>query len=280
VDEIRGRNEHVRELVEHGSPLPCRDERCAVCYLTHYCDVLHPLQQRVARRNLPNLRVTLTPDAPPPDVAPYQRRLRKLWLRAPDPTEALAFPAPGVPEIWELARVDARHGVTPAAAGRRLERVLVASPEHLPGALALGATEVELALDRASLAWLHDQGDRLPPRLALGLRAPERLSDVVSEISALTDPRLRDLAARGVVLRGLPPCLGGPLHDPRRVAFVDLEVIDQGGRLDPDRQVEVYLREEYRVHSLRCASCALRPRCAGLHVNLVRAQGFGILTPR
>lgn len=299
VDEVRGRNEHVRELVERGQPLPCRDERCAVCYLTHYCDVLHPLQGRVAARNLPSLRVTLTPGASPPELGPWLRRLRRLWLRAPDPDVALALPAPGVPERWELARAPhgagapegglARVAAALAAAGRHLEQVMVASPEDLPGALALGPEEVELALDRASLAWLHgDRGrldalldpDRASPRLALRLRVPERLSDCVSEVPSLRDPSLAALAARGLPLRGLPPCLGGPSEDPHRVGFVDLEVIDAQGRLDPDRHVAVYLREDYRVHSLRCAACALRPRCGGLHVNLVRAQGFGVLVPR
>lgn len=283
IDEVRGRHEHVRMLVEDGEPLPCRDARCPVCHLAHYCDVLHPLQERVARRNLPNLRVTLRPGASVPDLAPYRRRLSRLWLRAPGPEEAIVFPDPGVPEIWDLeefpreATARARRALV--RRGRRLERVVCRRPDQLVAAVSLGAAEVELPLDRASVEWLHALGDAVPPGLALGLRVPERLSECLEVLPSMTDPRLRELGARGIPLRGLPPCLGGPDADRRRVAFVDLDLIDAQGRLDPDRHVVEYLREEYGVHSLRCEGCAKRRRCRGLAVNLVRAQGFGLLRP-
>lgn len=284
LDEVRGRHEHIQTLVEEGEPLPCRDARCADCYLAHYCDVLHPLQQRVANRNLPNLRVTLEPGAAPPDLAPYRRRLRRLWLRAPGLGEALAFPTPGVPETWELETLTdsaAREGAPALArAGRQLLKVLCRRPEEAAAAYSLGAAEVELALDRRALDWIEGLGDEVPPGLALRLHVPERLSECLSTLPSLSDPRLRVLADRGIPLRGLPPCLGGPLADLRRVPFVDFEVIDARGRLDPDKHVAVYQREAYHVHSLRCGACAVRARCRGLPVNLVRAQGFGLLRPR
>lgn len=286
ADEIRGREEHISRLVGHGEPLPCRDERCDDCYLVHYCDVLHGLQDRVARRNLPSLRITLAPDGSLPDLGPFRRRLRRLWVRASRPSEVLRLPAPGVPEIWELGEgtgdLDAAVAAALVASGRRVTRVVVPFPELLPSALALGADEVELVLCHRSLRWLDGLPGPggIPPQLALRLRVPERLSDCVSEVPPLTDPRLRALAGSGVPLRGVPPCLGGPRRDPRRVPFVDLEVIDAQGRLDPDRHVAVYLREEYRVYSLRCGACSLRRGCAGLPVNVARAQGFAMLTPR
>jgi pyruvate-formate lyase-activating enzyme len=285
IDEIRGRHEHVHALVEDGSPLPCRDARCADCYLAHYCDLLHPIAHRVARRNLPNLRVSLCgATAPSPDISPFLRRLKRLWLRAPGPREALSFPSPGVPEIWELESCssDSAREVGQAleVSGRRLERLLCPGPDEAVAAALLGAADLELPLDRKSLDWLWSLGDGAPGGISLGLGVPERLSECLSSIPSLTDPRLRALSERGVILRGLPPCLGGPLVDLRRVPFVDLEAIDQRGHLDPDRHVALYAREGYRVHSLRCGACSLRRRCAGLPVNLVRAQGFGMLVPR
>ena len=77
----------MTRLVETGTALPCRDERCDVCYLQHFCDVLHPLQQRVvpgvadvadhhglrrhARRGLEagELLTSWTSDAPVNDIA-------------------------------------------------------------------------------------------------------------------------------------------------------------------------------------------------------------------
>jgi MoaA/NifB/PqqE/SkfB family radical SAM enzyme len=294
-DEVRGRHEHLQQMVEHGSPLPCRDERCEVCYLRHFCDVLHPLQKQVARRELPRLRVTLAPDTPPPDLAPWTDGLRRLWIRAPDVPTALRLLPPGVPEIWELADWsgldDDAHRA--AVAARPLARAVARSPGDLarlsdrdrdrpviPG-------DRKLLLDDEGLAWLRAHlkdrdrdrdRDREPP-LALGLQTFETLEASAQRAPRLDDPTLATLREAGLRLEGLPPCLGGvaPREDPDD--FVDLGSLDEQGRLDPDRYVQRYIEEGYRVHAVRCADCVARRGCPGLHVNLVRAQGFGALDP-
>jgi len=288
VDEVRGRDEHMTLLVEDGEPLPCRDERCGECYLSHFCDQLHPLQTRVSERDLPALRVALTPGATPPDMTPYAKRMERLWIVAPDVDTALRLDASGASEIWELDSFEDL--VRPSAdqlralEQRRIERLVVADVDALAQALAADTGEVKLLLNRQTWAWVREHRDRLPPRLVLGVRVPERLSTCLEEMIDLTDPLLGELRQQGVPIEDLPPCLGGHLQaagepDLTAPAFVDRTVIDEAGRLDPDRFVKIYIRDAYRTQSLRCASCAHHARCPGLHVNLIRSQSFAVLKP-
>ncbi len=280
VDEVRGRHQHMTRLVEKGTALPCRDERCDVCYLQHFCDVLHPLQERVAARELPALRVTLAGGEQPPDLAEFADGLRQLWVVAPTASVALALPAPGVDEIWELGSVDDLEAMAAsgALAERRVRRLVVRAPEQIAPALAASIPEVKLLVDRAGWDWVCDHADVLPPGLVLGVRVPTRLSVCLETMIDLTDPRLGALAGRGTRIEDLPPCLGGTLPGDAP-GFVDREVIDAAGRLDPDRFVEVYIERRYRMQSQRCAGCVHHEVCPGLHINLIRAQGFSVLSP-
>ncbi len=277
VDEVRGRNEHMIRLVETGTPLPCRDERCDSCYLIHFCDRLHPLQERVASGDVDALRVTLTPGEPAPDLTRWASGLRHLWVCAPDAAGARALPVTATHEVWELDTVDGLSEGEPFGA-HGVQRLVVRRSEDVDAALASGVAEVKLLLDAVSFAWVLQQ-QRLSPRLVLGLDLPERLSAVRDHAIDLRHPRLRDLADAGVRLEDLPPCLGGTLAEDGAPWYLDLAALDDQGRLDPDRYVEQYIRREYRVQSLRCAQCAHHLRCPGLHVNLVRAQGFAVLEP-
>jgi hypothetical protein len=238
--------------------------------------VLHPLQARVAARDVPALRVTLDPGGPPPDLTPWAAGLTHLWIRAPDARAARGLPVTGAQEIWELAQTA---GLDGGLGDHRVARLVVRRPGDMEVALGTGVAEVKLLLDRPGWAWVRMHLDKLPPGLVLGMAVPERLSEVLAAALDLTDPALRALAPRGVRLEDLPPCLGGALPEAGAPDFVDLEVLDDAGRLDPDRFVTRYIQDRYRAHSLRCDACMHRRRCPGLHVNLIRAHGFAVLQP-
>lgn len=281
VDEVRGRHEHMTRLVETGTPLPCRDDRCDCCYLTHFCDRLHPLQERVSSGDLNALRVTLAPGEPVVDLALWTATLRHLWVCAPDAARARALPDLAVDEVWELETLAGLTGPGPQDdpfGGHRVRRLVVRRSEDVAPALATGVAEVKLLLDPESFDWVLAQ-ERLSPRLVLGMDPPERLSAVRDQAIDLRHPRLGELATEGVEIEDLPPCLGGSLEPDGAPWYVDVGAVDAEGRLDPDRYVEQYIRREYRVHSLRCTQCVHHLRCPGLHVNLVRAQGFAVLVP-
>lgn len=277
LDEVRGRHEHMIRLVETGTPLPCRDERCDCCYLIHFCDRLHPMQERVASGEVDALRVTVTATEPAGDLAPWTESLRHLWVCAPDAALARALPVTPAVEVWDLGTVTGLSDDHPFGA-HRVRRVVVRRGDDVASALASGVAQVKLLLDRQSYAWVLAQ-EHLSPRLVLGLEVDERLSAVRERTIDLRDPRLGDLHTKGVTIEDLPPCLGGALEVDGAPWYLDLEALDAQGRLDPDRYVEQYIRREYRVQSLRCARCVHHLSCPGLHVNLVRAQGFAVLDP-
>jgi MoaA/NifB/PqqE/SkfB family radical SAM enzyme len=281
LDEVRGRREHMTRLVETGTPLPCRDERCDCCYLIHFCDRLHPLQDRVASGDLDALRVTVSAGEPVRDLTPWTASLRHLWVCAPDAAQARALPVTSADEVWELGTVAGLTDGDPFGA-HRVRRLVVRRGEDVAPALATGVAQVKLLLGKESYAWVLAQqrlSPRQSPRLVLGIEVPERLSAVRERAIDLRDPGLREIAARGVTLEDLPPCLGGVLPVDGAPWYVDLAALDDRGRLDPDRYVEQYIRHEYCVKSLRCNQCVHHLRCPGLHVNLVRAQGFAVLEP-
>lgn len=277
VDEVRGRAEHMTRLVETDTPLPCRDERCDSCYLVHFCDRLHPLQQRAANGELDALRVTLEAGVVPPELGPFLPALRHLWVCAPNAASARALAVTSADVLWELDRLDMPSGDDPFG-DHRVRCLVVRRGEDVAAALATGVARVKLLLDRESFEWTLAQ-PALSDRLVLGVQVAERLSVVRARAIDLADPRLRELARRGVVIEDLPPCVGGTLPPPGAAWYVDAQALDSQGRLDPDRYVEQYIRREYHVQSLRCGDCVHERRCPGLHVNLVRAQGFGVLDP-
>ncbi len=277
VDEVRGRQEHMIRLVETGTPLPCRDERCDSCYLIHFCDRLHPLQERVQSGDVDALRVTLSPGDRAPDLRRWATSLRYLWVCAPDAAGPRALPVVAADEVWELDSVSGLTDGDPFGV-HDVRRVVVRRGEDAAKALASSVAQVKLLLDSESFAWVLAQ-QSLSPRLVLGFDPPERLSAVRDHAVDLRHQGLSDLAAQGVRIEDLPPCLGGTLEEDGAPWYLDLEALDAQGRLDPDRYVEQYIRREYRVQSLRCVRCVHHLRCGGLHVNLVRAQGFAVLKP-
>lgn len=95
-------------------------------------------------------------------------------------------------------------------------------------------------------------------------------------------PDLADVRAAqriGVVVTGLPPCLGGPEPGPRDWPAPDAGVVGPDGRIVLERFVSFFIRRLYRVKSLRCRGCRYDTACPGLHVNTARLWGLQVLTP-
>jgi hypothetical protein len=79
---------------------------------------------------------------------------------------------------------------------------------------------------------------------------------------------------------GLPACLvpGAVWIDDRPI--LDSRVFDaNSGRLDIRELSRFHVRERYRGKSVRCSDCRVDARCEGPHINMIRDQGLGMLTP-
>ncbi len=113
--------------------------------------------------------------------------------------------------------------------------------------------------------------------IAMRLPARETLQEARSAIPDLAD--VRRAQRLGIVVAGLPPCLGGPEPGPGDWPPPDPGVVGPDGRLGLERFVGFFIRRLYRVKSLRCRTCRHDATCPGLHVNTARLWGLRVLTP-
>lgn len=146
-------------------------------------------------------------------------------------------------------------------------------------------TELDTTLARRII-----QSQRGDPELefsgALKIAVREHFGD--ARASAPTIEEVRGVATiLGSPILGLPPCLGGkPYCDDvtdegcqQRWPAPPADILDARGIPDVSGFVGFYIRELYRVKSLRCDNCGMKGRCAGLQVNLARQWGLKVLSP-
>lgn len=138
----------------------------------------------------------------------------------------------------------------------------------------------EIELDGSTARSLRALDDAtLAARVAPGVRIATRedFREAIAVAPDLAD--LRALAPRlPAPIRGLPPCLGGPrVAEPAPALACGAR--DAAGRILLEPFVGFFIRELYRVKSLRCRNCAANATCPGLHVNLARHWGLAALTP-
>lgn len=251
-----------------------------------------PASRRAAERSDGNggrraLPVLGSAEVSPPRPVPLEELAREagvraLWVRAPDLGRALetARRFPHVPEL-EL-ELDDYSGLAGAlGAGDRLgHQVLVravaaevAQAEQLLGIE--GRFEVVVALHRATGPWLLALPEA-PPRLVLRMPTWERLTE-----SADRDVDLRgffERFAHPVPVEGVPACVSGrPAR--RRPAVLDAAMMTPDGRLEIFRYTRRYILDGYFTKALRCRECAFDAECDGLHINYVRAHGYGVMKP-
>jgi hypothetical protein len=227
------------------------------------------------RRTLPVLPAG--PARPvPPSLADVVAHAEVLWIKAPN----LAKAQTALARFSHLQRIELElddvTGVSGTLDGRAVERVMVRHAAQAAELLARDeAFEVVLDLTRANEAWLLGL-ESAPARLVLRQPTYERLTEAAEHD---LDLRAFFRAFRHEVpVEDVPACLGGrpPRERPR---VLDTAMMSAEGRVEIFRYTRRYLLEHYRTKSLRCATCMHDERCAGLHVNFVRAHGYQVMEP-
>jgi len=51
------------------------------------------------------------------------------------------------------------------------------------------------------------------------------------------------------------------------------------GQLEIFRYIQRYIVDRYKARSLRCKPCVHASRCDGMHINYIRAHGYGLMQP-
>lgn len=289
LDEINGRRFMVQRYLDHGQPFDCRDpERCQHCFIAPMCTTLDDAvaRQREARwevwdiGDLPEGPVTLPDGRLPFGCARVGVRVedRAALLRALDEIPApLRVRGPSALELEGLPSAPPLELV--ATTPEQLERWIVDAPESCPH-------RVEIQLSAAVAPWLLSHGPLLARHAAR-----VRLHQPSHEL--LRDARERDLRAprrffaalaeaAGVALdvSGLPVCLIPGMRYCEPPAVLERALFGaESGRLQVDEIARLHVRRGYHARSLRCRDCAVEARCRGAHINLLRDQGLGALTP-
>jgi pyruvate-formate lyase-activating enzyme len=244
--EVRGRSDELAR----GLPLACaHPDRCPRC-------VLHGLCAALARQDFDALRMDLRR----PFVLP-ERRFETVWLRG-----ASLDRAPDLPGDQIILELDSYADLSDRVLGKRILRAYASRAEDLDRLLSAPAQfEVVALLDRSMVAHLEARYPEGHPRLAFAGRT---FAPPVTFFARYSDP----------VVEGLPTCVTGraPRVPPR---CLDASWGDASGAMDFECFTRDFIRDEYLVKSRRCAACSETERCPGIHLEIVRAQGFGVLVP-
>lgn len=164
--------------------------------------------------------------------------------------------------------------------GKTVARVVVGTPEDAEAMLATpGEFEVTVLLSRRTEAWLLGLPE-IPARLALRQPTHERLTE-----SAEQDLELPEFFAAFEQKPGprapvddVPSCVIGRPARPRP-RFLDTSMMTPDGKLEIFHYAKRYILDRYWSKSLRCKTCVYNDSCRGMHINYIRARGYGLMQP-
>jgi MoaA/NifB/PqqE/SkfB family radical SAM enzyme len=317
-DEVRGRKEEYARLLDEGQWLDCREPaRCKYCYLQRLCDTLEGVIDTVDARRFEVVRVDTEWEAKQPAVFggdPASARRSKeeaerggqngkralplfeakraavtleaivgeskaetLLVVAPDVKRAEAVAA----RFPALSRVEVEledyTGLSGRVAGRTVTRATAATVAQAEALLGVDASfEITVMLTKETAAWLLGLAE-VSPRIALRQPNYERLTE-----AAANDVDLAEFFARfegDVPVDNVPACILGRAPRAPRSTLDTAMMTTAPAKLEIFRYTRRYILEGYRTKSLRCATCVHEGACEGMHVNYVRAHGYGVMRP-
>lgn len=225
-----------------------------------------------------------TPSAAARSLAERLRaaKVTRAEIVAPDLARARAAIAER-PELVEL-ELDLEHhdGLGAAIAqgtldGRTVRSAVARTPAQAEALLALPAGfEVVVRLSQETAPWLLGL-ETASPRLVLSQPTHEKLTESQTRDVALA-PFFAAFRHREVPVEGVPACILGraPRQEP---STLDAAMLDEGGALEVFRYTRRHIEAGYFTKALRCGTCAHTASCRGLHVNYVRAHGYGEMAP-
>jgi hypothetical protein len=272
LDEVNGRRYQVRRYLDHGLALDCREpDRCKHCFIEPFCDTMDSVIDGLNTQAVDVWRDTVVPETVPFGAGQLGWTC-DTWDELPDLPEGLGLHV----QVTEAAPVP---WTLPAPS-----TVVLTSAAQLDAALSGPLPEwvtLEIGLNQETAPWLLAHRDALSgvqDRVRLHQPTHERLEGALA--ADVRDPagffRQLDLRVR---VSGLPACLapGTVLIDAPRV--VDAHLFDDTGRLSIDALAHLHVEDRYRAKSVRCEDCRVTSRCEGPHINAIRDQGLGLLTP-
>lgn len=290
-DEVRGRREEYEALLEHGTPLSCKDpERCRRCYMERLCGQLDRTIEGLQEQTFEAFRAGPTEKS---TKAPYE--MKQAWVRAKDLDEAarLAATLPGAELVLEcedyagLTATDVVDGVEEVVlGGKRLVRAEAKTAAQLDQLMALGHArfEVMVHLNKETAARVLEAYQPTPARMAFTVTNYERVTDnwandvYLPSFFAVCEPAPGASDTEANAVEAIPACLSG--RPPRRrPAVFDAGNLGADGKLDIFGYAHRFIEEHYYTKSRRCRDCIHDLECEGVHINFVRSHGYAPLQP-
>ena len=276
LDEVNGRRFQVRRYLDEGDVLDCRDpERCPHCFIEPFCTTTDRV---IARQHERSWEVFwLGEDDYEGQELPFGCSFVGLSLASLSQAPELGE---GVGLYAELAGAEP----LPHNFGRPLV-VVAKTPEQLDAWLAPSLPEgvgVEIRLNQSTGPWLLEHRGELERQLEhLRIHQPshEHMSEATNE--DLRDPRgFFEQLGLPIEVSGLPICLTPKATWVEERAILPADIFDgETGRLAIRPLARYHVATKYRAKSVRCGDCVVNDRCEGAHINWVRDQGLGPLTP-
>ena len=285
LDEINGRRFHVRNYLDTGEALNCRQpERCVHCFIESYCETM---ERTVRAQNQDRLEVW--------DIGTQKRALKQVPAPLPHgmskvgiTLDRFADVARVIPQLPEGAGLYLRTEDAPALPAEMAVPVVLVVRSALQldawlvAPLPAWVEELEIELNQDTAGWMLEHRESLQaqlPRLRVHQPSFEHMKDASER--DVREPRVffeqLDLRVRA---SGLPPCNMPGVEMVHMREVISHETFDMGsGRLSIRDLARHHIRTSYRSKSSRCTDCLVAERCDGMHVNMVRDQGLALLAP-
>ena len=285
LDEVNGRRFMVRNYLDTGRKLDCREaERCPHCFIAPFCDTM---DRTIDAQRSGDFDVWTLPE----------------WSRAA--VDAAPSPLPygidrlgvSIPDFDALSAVELPDGVglelsvdAPGTMPTQLPAptTLIAQTAEqcaaLVGTPLPSGADVVVHLNQDTAAWMRSHRDRVEHALEHGhfrIHQPA-YEHMRSAIGVDVQDPAAFFAELGlpVPVSGLPAC-GAPgavlAHDHRRLGA---EMFDADtGRVKIKALAKAHVSTWYRSKSVRCKRCPATDRCEGFHINQIRSQGLQLCRP-
>lgn len=221
-------------------------------------------------------------DYPSTEALVAASKARTMELVAPEVLRAVQalqkHPLVGEVEL-ELASYDGLGqllGEGGTLGGRKVVRAVAKNAAQARALLVLPfAFEVVVLLTKETAPWLESLQE-VGPRLVLRQPTYGRLTE-----SAENDVDLRAFFGRfthPVPVENVPACVTGR-ESRRRPKTLDTAMMTPEGRLEIFRYARRYIDAHYLSKARRCRECVHDATCDGMHINYVRAHGYGLMLP-
>lgn len=282
LDEVHGRRFQVRQYIDHGNPLDCREkERCVHCFIAPFCNTMDSIIEKQHQETFETFVVS-NPDSLPKKQLPFG--CTRLAVDIEKLSDIEMYSWAGALEVQNSANT--MLVIDDASIMSRDIRWVASSSVQLEGWIHTIETNISYSLDiivsKHTADWilLHQEKlEKLGDRVSLVQPTYEKLEQTI-EFDVDDIQKLYASITVPLQLRNLPMCLSGAtsLQEPRKKLFANM--FDKTtGRLDIPELSRYHIAQGYYAKSIRCRNCVVNEYCSGAHINMIRHKGLQILSP-